>query len=43
VLSGDLPEAFAQFSHLNIGSLAPMALGAALLPIHSADKRSEVR
>ncbi len=38
VLSGDLPEALAQLGLLDIDNLAPMALGAAVLPRHPADK-----
>ena len=38
VLSGNLPEALAQLCLLDIDNLAPMALGAAVLPRHPADK-----
>jgi hypothetical protein len=38
VLSGNIPEALAQLGLLDIDNLAPMALGAAVLPRHPADK-----
>ena len=38
VLSGNLPEALAQLGLLDIDNLDPMALGAAVLPRHPADK-----
>lgn len=38
VLSGNLLEALAQLGLLDIDNLAPMALGAAVLPRHPADK-----
>ena len=38
VLSGNLPEALAQLGLLDIDNLAPMALGAAVLPRQPADK-----
>ena len=38
VLSGNLPEALAQLGLLDIDNLAPVALGAAVLPRHPSDK-----
>ncbi len=43
VLSGDLLETLAQLGLLDIEYLAPMALSAAVLPRHPADKASEAR